>query len=167
MSVQLTEVGQKEIQMIVFSLGAEEYAVPITQVQEIIMPQKPTRIPKSSSFVEGVINLRGHIIPVIDGRKKFNLLSIDENVNVENTERTRIMLLEMGDETVGLIVDEVSEVIHLNTGNIEPPPANISIETDYLHGVGKYKEKLLILLKLENFLSVSEKTELTDLNAKK
>ena len=73
MTENFFEPGQTEIQLIIFQLGSEEYAVPIMCVQEIIMVQPPTRIPKSPPFVEGVINLRGHIIPVIDGRKKFNL----------------------------------------------------------------------------------------------
>ena len=67
----LIKSGQKEIQVIIFKLGSEEYAVPISCVQEIIMPQKATRIPKSPLYVEGVINLRGNIIPVIDGKKTF------------------------------------------------------------------------------------------------
>src|SRR3989339_902212 len=94
----------KEVQMIVFQLGNEEYAVPITSVQEIIMPLIPTKIPKSPSFVEGVINLRGHIIPIIDGRKKFQL-----NTETQSKE-SRIMVLDIEHEVIGLIVDAVCEV---------------------------------------------------------
>lgn len=163
MATQLIQSGQKEIQMIVFRLGLEDYAVPITAVQEIIMPQKPTRIPKAPSFVEGIINLRGHIIPVIDGRRKFNLFT-DKYLENKVTEETRIMLLEVSDEIMGLIVDQVSEVIHLQADSIEPPPADVGIETDYLYGIGKHENKLLILLNIENFLTVTEADTLKDMN---
>ena len=162
MAKQVDKVKTEEIQMIVFMLGAEEYAVPITAVQEIIMPQEPTRIPKSPESVEGVINLRGQIIPIIDGRKKFNLLSEKEIEHDHVTEDTRIMLLEVKEDTIGLVVDKVSEVIHLNTANIEPPPTDVGLETDYLYGVGKYETRLLILLKIENFLTVSESSEIKE-----
>ncbi|MGD9579785.1 MAG: chemotaxis protein CheW [Vampirovibrionia bacterium] len=165
--MQVEKTQHKDLQMIVFQLGLEEYAVPITAVQEIIMPQKPTRIPKSPAFVEGIINLRGQIIPIIDGRKKFNLLSdkeVDENVV---TEDTRIMLLEVSGDTIGLVVDKVSEVIHLNTASIEPPPADVGLETDYLYGVGKFESRLLILLKIENFLTNHETSELKDVTKTK
>ncbi|MFH0703338.1 MAG: chemotaxis protein CheW [bacterium] len=143
---------QKEIQMIVFQLGNEEYAVPITCVQEIIMLQTPTRIPKSPSFVEGVINLRGHIIPIIDGRKKFQLEVKKERNSIES----RIMVLEVDGETIGLIVDSVSEVIHLKTEDIEPPPIDLESDNDFLWGVGKFQDRLLILLNPQKFLSINE-----------
>lgn len=165
--MQVENKQHKDLQMIVFQLGQEEYAVPITAVQEIIMPQKPTRIPKSPSFVEGIINLRGQIIPIIDGRKKFNLLSekeVEENIV---TDDNRIMLLEVTGDTIGLVVDKVSEVIHLNTANIEPPPSDVGLETDYLYGVGKFESRLLILLKIENFLTMHESTELKDVTKSK
>ena len=143
---------QKEIQMIVFNLGNEEYAVPITNVQEIIMRQSPTRIPKSPSFVEGVINLRGHIIPIIDGKRKFML----ESVSNQNANEERIMILELEEESIGLIVDAVSEVIHLNISDIEPPPIEMDSETEFLWGVGKFQGRLLILLDPQKFMTITE-----------
>jgi len=150
---ELTESGQKEIQMIVFRLSNEEYAVPITFIQEIIMRQECTRIPKSPVFVEGVINLRGHIIPIINGRKKFNLSLHDEGLDIKDS---RIMVLELAKESVGLIVDSVTEVIHLNVGDIEPPPIESDEDTEFLWGVGKYLDRLLILLNPKKFLSISD-----------
>ena len=147
---------QKEVQMIVFQLAKEEYAVPITCVQEIIMPQVPTRIPKSPHFVEGVINLRGHIIPIIDGKKKFQL---GENENASKNE-ARIMVLEVDGETIGLTVDAVSEVIHLNTEDIEPAPIEMGEDADYLWGVGKFQTRLLILINPQKFLSLNEAKDL-------
>jgi purine-binding chemotaxis protein CheW len=154
MQNELLSIGSSEIQMIVFQLGTEEYAVPITDVQEIIMMQNATRIPKSPSFVEGVINLRGHIIPVIDGRKKFNF----DNISLNHTNETRIMILEIDQEMIGLIVDSVSEVIHLSSTDIEPPPIEMDDETDFLWGVGKYNNRLLILLNPHKFLNLDECT---------
>jgi len=142
---------QKEVQMIVFKLGKEEYSVPIMSVQEIIMKQTPTHIPRSPGWVEGVINLRGRIIPIIDGKKKFSL----EGKN-ENTNNARIMVLDVEHEIIGLIVDEVSEVIHLKTEDIEPTPVDVGEDNDFLWGVGKYNNRLLILINPQKFLSHSE-----------
>jgi len=142
----------KKVQMIIFRLGNEEYAVPITSIHEIIMPQVPTHIPKLPSFVEGIINLRGHIIPIIDGKKKFMLDSKDKmDIN-----SSRIMVLDIESEIIGLIVDEVSEVIHLNTEDIEPPPVDMEEDTDFLWGIGKFESRLLILLNPKKFLSHNE-----------
>ncbi|MDD3012869.1 MAG: chemotaxis protein CheW [Candidatus Gastranaerophilales bacterium] len=147
--------GLKKVQMIIFRLGNEEYAVPITCIHEIIMPQTPTHIPKSPSFVEGIINLRGHIIPIIDGKKKFML-------DVKKTDLTgsRIMVVDIDNEIIGLIVDEVSEVIHLNTEDIEPPPIDMSEDADFLWGVGKFENRLLILINPKKFLNTHEITNL-------
>jgi len=155
---ELLDSGQKEIHLIVFRLGSEEYALPITSVQEIIMLQVPTRIPKSPVFVEGVINLRGHIIPIIDGRKKFQLEVTD------STNESRIMIIELESETIGLIVDAVSEVIHLCTDDIEPPPIDMNDDSDFLWGVGKFEERLLILVDPQKFLNFSETKDLKGLS---
>ena len=147
---------KEELQLIAFKLGNEEYTVPIESVQEIIMPQVTTHIPKSPSFMEGVINLRGHVIPVIDGRKKFELPISD------NTLETRIIVLDLEHHTVGLIVDSVSEVVHLQASNIEPPPIDTE-NNNFILGVGKYKDRLLILLDPMNFLDVHETTSLQNI----
>ncbi|MDD3013367.1 MAG: chemotaxis protein CheW [Candidatus Gastranaerophilales bacterium] len=155
---EFLESGQKEIHLIVFKLGTEEYAVPITSVQEIIMLLAPTRIPKAPSFVEGVINLRGHIIPIIDGRKKFQLEV------TKSTNESRIMIIELENETIGLIVDAVSEVIHLGTDDIEPPPIDMTDDSDFLWGVGKFSDRLLILVDPQKFLNFSETKDLKSLS---
>jgi purine-binding chemotaxis protein CheW len=146
---------KEELQLIVFKLGSEEYTVPIEVVQEIIMPQKATHIPKAASFIEGVINLRGNVIPVIDGRKKFEIS------NLETSAETRIIVLELESHTVGLIVDSVSEVVHLKTASIEPPPLEFGDGSDFIIGVGKLKDRLLILLDPNKFLSGTETQSLT------
>jgi purine-binding chemotaxis protein CheW len=150
MAIMQKFMEQEEIQVIAFRLGKEEYAVSITCVQEIIMPQEKTKIPRSPEFVEGVINLRGNIIPVIDGRKRFGLELTG------NTQETRIMVLELEKSTVGLTVDAVSEVIHLQTKNIQPSPVNSDDSNDFILGIGKYKDRLIILLDPDNFLNIHE-----------
>jgi len=142
----------KKVQMIIFRLGNEEYAVPITSIHEIIMPQTPTHIPKSPSFVEGIINLRGHIIPIIDGKKKFMLDTLEK----KDSSSSRIMVLDIEGEIIGLIVDEVSEVIHLNTEDIEAPPIDMAEDADFLWGVGKFENRLLILINPKKFLNNNE-----------
>jgi purine-binding chemotaxis protein CheW len=149
---ELIKSGQKEIQVIIFKLGSEEYAVPINCVHEIIMPQKATRIPKSPKYVEGFINLRGNIIPVIDGKKKFQL---KENFNSEKND-DRIMVLEVENEIIGLIVDNVNEVINLNIKEIEPQPADLEGNTEIFCGIGKYNDKLLILINPEKFMAIED-----------
>lgn len=139
----------EELQMVVFKLGDEEYTVPISLVQEIIMPQKTTHLPKAPSFIEGVINLRGHIIPIIDGRKRFNL-KVSEQSN-----DTRIIVIELENHAIGLIVDSVSEVVNLKSENIESTPIDTG-ESNFIQGIGKYKNRLLILLDPANFLDMQE-----------
>lgn len=141
---------KEELHLIVFHLGSEDYTVPIESVQEIIMPQTPTHIPKSPTFVEGVINLRGRIIPIIDGRKRFGMPLENEN------QKRRIIILELKSGTIGLIVDSVTEVVHLSTNNIEPPPIEITKDNQFILGIGKLKDRLLILLDPDEFLSLSE-----------
>lgn len=148
----LIKSGQKELQVIIFKLGSEEYAVPINCVQEIIMPQKATRIPKSPGYVDGVINLRGNIIPVIDGKKKFNLKEKKGRDIIDK----RIMILEVEDETTGLIVDNVNEVINLTISEIEPPPIDLEQNTEIFCGIGKYDNRLLILINSEKFMAIND-----------
>ncbi|MDN5326573.1 MAG: purine-binding chemotaxis protein CheW [Moorella sp. (in: firmicutes)] len=144
-----------EIQLVVFQLAGETYGVDINHVQEIIRMQSITAIPRTPAFVEGVINLRGRIIPILDMHKRFHLPAS------ETTNNTRIMVVELGQVTVGMIVDSVSEVLRLPTTSIEPPPPMISgIDVAYLKGVGKWNDRLIILLDLERVLRESEQREL-------
>lgn len=144
-----------EVQLVVFQLGGETYGVEINHVQEIIRLQPITEIPRTPAFVEGVINLRGRIIPILDMHKRFHLPA------AEATNNTRIMVVELGELTVGMIVDSVSEVLRLPADSIEPPPPMISgIDVAYLKGVGKWNDKLIILLDLDRVLQESEQREL-------
>jgi len=140
-------------QLVVFSLSSEEYGVPITQIQEIIRLPEITRIPGMPGFIEGVINLRGRIIPVIDLRGRFGL---DQK---ERTEKNRIVVADAGGQTVGLVVDGVSEVLQISGDQIDAiPPSMASIDSEYLSGVAKIDKLLVILLDLAKLLNDLEKT---------
>lgn len=155
----------EEIQLVVFKLIAGdtvcEYGVPITKVQEIIPMAKPTRLPQVPDFVEGIINLRGKIIPIIDIKKRFGMPAS------EISNESRSVVVEAEGQIMGIIVDEVSEVLRLPTDGIEPPPAIIGgVTADYLTGVGKLEDRLLILLDMDKILSEQEKQELKTIGKK-
>ncbi len=143
-------------QLVTFSIGEEEFGIDILKVQEIIRMVAITKVPKAPSFVEGVINLRGKVIPVIDLRKRFGMSSR------EHDKDTRIMVIEICSMIVGFVVDAVSEVLRIPQDTIEPPPPVVAgIESDYISGVGKLADRLLILLDLDRLLSTDEMRELS------
>ena len=143
------------MQLVSFVIENEEFGIDILKVQEIIRPVDITRVPNAPSFVEGVINLRGRIVPVVDMRKRFNL------PDREQDQHTRIVVVELTDKVVGFIMDAVKEVIRVDRSVIEPPPElAIGIDTHYIKGVAKLEDRLLILLDLEEVLSVDEKKAL-------
>ncbi|MBI5238467.1 MAG: chemotaxis protein CheW, partial [Deltaproteobacteria bacterium] len=144
--------SKKVLQLVTFRLGNEEYSLDILKVQEIIRHMNLTRVPKAPEFVDGVINLRGKVIPVLDLRKRFGL------VNNEKTEATRIIVVDIDDKTVGLKVDAVSEVLRLPSDTVEPPPSIVTdVESDYIKGVGKMEGRLIILLDVSKILTRNEK----------
>ena len=141
-----------ELQLVVFNIGTEEFGVEIMNVQEIIRMTNITKIPQASGYVKGIINLRGRIIVVI------NLNVIMGMESKENNENTRIIVADLGETVMGFIVDSVSEVIRLPESNVEPAPAVIAnkIGTEYVRGVGKMQDRLLILLDLDKILGANE-----------
>ena len=148
------------LQLVSFEVGEEEYAVPILSVQEINRMMQITRVPQSPAFVEGVINLRGKIIPVIDLRKRFGLSKL------ENSDDVRIIVVEIATRVIGFTVDRVNEVLRINANIVEPPPAMVcGMDTDYVQGVGKLDDRLLILLHLEKLFTADEFAEI-EKNAK-
>lgn len=145
-------------QLVVFYLGGETYGVDIHQVREIIRVPLITRVPRSPEFVEGVINLRGNVIPVLDLRKRFNL-----GVG-EKTDQRRIIVVELEERTIGMIVDAVSEVLRIDETLIDDPsPYIVSVNTHYIEGIAKLEEELVILLGLDQVLSDGEKERLASL----
>ncbi len=138
----------EDIQFVTFKLGNEEYGININYVREIIKFLEITTVPKAHYFVEGLINLRGIIIPVLDFRKLFDISPIG------NSSNNRIIVVEANDRTLGIIVDSVSEVRNVNMSNIEIVPPTISvIDNKFIEGIDKVNDQILILLKLEKILS--------------
>ena len=145
----------EERQLVVFRLYEEEFGVEITKVREIIKPRHITRLPHVDDYIEGVTNLRGEVIPVICLRKRFGITA------QENTQDTRIIILEVNENPVGFIVDAVTETLRLPETSIEPPPSSVEgLKSDYLAGVGKLDDRLLILLEIDKILSTEEKIQL-------
>lgn len=143
------------IQVVSFKLGAEEYGVDIAQVQEINRMVAVTHVPRAPEFMEGVINLRGQLIPIIDLRSRFGM------PRAEHTKNTRIVVTEIGAKRVGMVVDSVSEVLRLATDQIEDAPEMITgVDTEYIRGVGKIEDRLIILLDLARVISGAERREL-------
>lgn len=148
----------KERQLVVFRLHNEEFGVEITDVREIVKPRHITRLPHVEEYIEGVTNLRGEVIPVINLRKRFGIQA------QEDTQDTRIIMLEVNDSMVGFIVDAVTETLRLPEDAIDPPPSSIAgLRADYLAGVGKLENRLLILLEVDKILTSEEKIQLQNL----
>ncbi len=141
----------KNLQLVVFNVGKELYGVGIDSVQEIVRVPDVTEVPDSPIFLEGVINLRGRVVPVIDLRKRLRLNG------AERTKSTRVLITGNGGNIVGLLVDSVSEVIKIQPDAIEDPPEMISaIGVEYITGVAKMEERLIILLDIKKILDVEE-----------
>ena len=153
-----TVQSTQELQLVVFRLAKEEYGLPITKVQEINRLVPITKLPQTPAFMEGIINLRGRIIPVIDLRKRFSLAVSEHN------DDTRIIIVEVSGQTVGIIVDAVTEVVRLPVAGVEPPPPTFILEAQYIYGVGKIDGRLLILLEIDNILTSQEEIALQQMN---
>jgi len=149
------QIDSRENQMVIFQLTEQTYGINIDAVYEIIRMEAITRVPRTPHFVEGVINLRGKIIPVIDLCKRFNLPL------AERTSSSRIIIVDVGGNTIGMIVDGVSEVLRVPLESIEPPPPMIhGIDAAYLRGIAILDSRLVILLNLEKILYEHEQNEL-------
>ena len=148
-----------ETQLVVFKLENEEFACNINDVREVLKMVRVTPLPRSLDFVEGVINLRGEVIPVIDLRKRFGLQEI------EITDDSRIIIVEVEERMVGLIVDSVSGVNRLANKQIQDAPDQVAgQQTKLILGVGKIEERLLIILNLDRILSSEEQIALDDVS---
>lgn len=153
----MTEGKMSERQLVVFRLAKEEYGLPISQVKEINRLAAITKLPQAPDFVEGIINLRGAVIAVIDLRKRFSL------PQEAYGEDSRIIIVETKGQTVGIIVDAVTEVLRLPEEDITPPPPSFILDARYIHGVGKVGERLIILLDIDEVLTAKEQIALRDM----
>lgn len=147
----------ERMQLVSFILDQEEYGVEVLKVREIIRMPNITRVPNTPHYVDGVINLRGKVIPIISLRKRFSLEV------AENDSRTRIIVMDMTGELTGFIVDSVVEVIRITSGEVQPAPpvAAGSIEQEYLSGVINREDRLLVLLDLKKMFSHEERNMFT------
>ena len=141
---KLQEKDENLIQLVTFRLGDEEFGVKILVVNEIIRLVQITEVPNAPEFIEGVINLRGKVLPVMGLRKRFHMpeKALDDN--------SRIIVMELNHNVVGFLVDAVSEVLRIPESTVEPAPAVVAgIGSEYIEGVGRLDDRLLILLDLE------------------
>jgi len=150
------QAADELLQLVSFRIGDEEFGVDILKVQEINRMPEVTRVPNAPEFVDGVINLRGKVIPVIALRRRFGM------ARKESDKNTRIVVVDLDGKIVGFVVDAVSEVLRIPKSLIEPPPSIASgIESEYITAVGKLEDRLLILLDLGKVLSSDEKGDLS------
>ncbi|MFZ4619080.1 MAG: chemotaxis protein CheW [Bacteroidota bacterium] len=157
MSEVITKQNSAEelLQLVSFNIGDEEFGVDILKVQEINRMVEVTRVPNAPEYVDGVINLRGKVIPIIDLRRRFGMPRKEKDKN------TRIIVVELTGKVLGFVVDAVSEVLRIPNSVTEPPPSIIAgIKAEYITAIGKLENRLLILLDLERVLSVDEHEEM-------
>ena len=148
---QETDKINEILQLVSFHIENEEFGIDILKVQEIIRMVDITKVPNSPEFVEGVINLRGKIIPIVDLRVRLGFSKIKQS------NRTRVVVLDLQTKTIGFIVDEVNEVLRISTSIIEPPPSILSgINSEFITAVCKLEDRLLILLDLNKTFSFEE-----------
>lgn len=144
-------------QVVSFQLSNEEYGLDIMSVQEIILMGEITQIPEVPDYIQGLINLRGKVIPIVDLRKRFRLEASAP------TEHTRIVVVNAGANTFGVIVDAVNKVLRIESDQIEPPPSGLAgLEQVYIQGLLKQEEKIMILLNMETVLSQDDQQLLAE-----
>jgi len=147
-----------ENQFVVFKLGQEKYGVDILNVGTISEYLDITKVPDAPYYVEGMINLRGDIIPVINLKKRFNM------AESEISDETRIIIYSIDGIDIGFLVDEASQVLRVDEKDIEPTPAILrGQEREYISGVGKYENHIIILLDFSKVLNEAERAEITKL----
>lgn len=146
-------------QYVIFQLGREEYGVDIMYVNEISEYIECTKVPNSPDFIEGIINYRGRIVPVINLHYKFDI----DQASV--TDNTRIIIFALNNKQVGFLVEDASKVLTINHKDIEEPPAIIMESKEkFISGIGKVEDNIIIILNLENILSDKEKKELENIS---
>ena len=155
MAETATITQTEERQLVVFSLGGEVYGVNINTVREIIRMQDITRVPNAPEFVEGIINLRGKVIPIVDLRRRF---ALDE---AEQSENSRIVVVDIAGEDIGVTVDAVTEVLRIAGDSVEPTGDVIATDDSYyIEGIAKVGDSLIILLDLDKVLGTEDQAAL-------
>ena len=148
---QYARKSDELLKLVSFNIGSEEFGVDILKVQEINRMVEITKVPQAPHYVEGVINLRGKVIPIVNLRKRFNLELKEYDKN------TRIVVVDIGGNIMGMVVDSVSEVLRLPLSTIEPAPEVVTgINSEYIKGVAKLEDHLLIFLDLSKVIDMNE-----------
>jgi purine-binding chemotaxis protein CheW len=139
------------VQFVGFRLDNEDYAIGITEIQEIILMKPIMRIPEVPGYIEGLINLRGSVIPIVNLRKRFGLPARDFD------DETRTIVVNIHDKTVGCIVDAVTQVMRINRDQLQPPPLGVlAVNQRYLAGLAKLDDRLLIILEIDKLFEAEE-----------
>ena len=159
---QATLAAEEEQQYLTFQLADEMFAIGILSIREIIEYGSVTEVPMTPSFIRGVINLRGAVVPVVDLAVRFGHLARD------STKRTCIVIVEIGSDQgsheIGVVVDAVNEVLAISHGDIEPPPEfGAHVRSDFIKGMGKINDKFVIILDVNLVLSVDEVAVVTNM----
>lgn len=158
--IKLRDKGSGTMQLVSFRLAQEEYGIEITKVQEIILMGEITRVPQTPNYIKGLINLRSTVIPIVDLRLRFG---VPEQAP---TDDTRIMVVNVSGKTIGIVVDAVSEVLRIVHGQItSPPPTVAGLGREYLTGLVKLENRLLILLDIDRLLNQDETPSLDPVRA--
>jgi purine-binding chemotaxis protein CheW len=153
-------VSDETRQLIEFRVGAEHFGVDLVRVKEIIRSREMTRLPRAPRFVKGVINLRGDLVPIVDLRDKLGLEA------AADSDATRVIVVDVGGSLVGMVVDGADHVVRFPTDRIGPPPAIVGdAATEYIEGVGKLDDRLVILVNIDRILSAEERGELDAVTA--
>lgn len=157
--VKKGESQHELIQLVSFNLGPEEYAVEVLKVREIIRMTSITHIPNTPPSVEGIINLRGKVIPIVSLRSRFSM------TEAETDHHTRIMVMDIAGKLMGFIVDGVSEVIRISSNEIQPPPSMVAggQDQDFICGVIQHADHLLLMLQLDRMFSGAEQDSFAEL----
>jgi purine-binding chemotaxis protein CheW len=150
-----------EKQLVIFELGTEHFGIDISTVEGIVKILDITKVPQAPACVEGVANLRGQVIPIVDLHKRFGMASS------EKTNETRIVVAHVGSMKIGMIVSSVSEVLTIDDSCIEPPPSMVSnVNSSYIIGIANIEKQLVILLDLAKVLTIEEQAQVIGISSK-
>jgi purine-binding chemotaxis protein CheW len=150
---KMSQAAHEMIQLVSFELGGEEYGVDVQTVREIIRMPAITKMPNTPDYVDGIISLRGAVVPIISFRKRFRLCES------ELDHKSRILVMEVGDGMSGFVVDSVSEVIRLHKSEIQPPPSLVlsgGISQEFISGVFNHADRLLVIMEVGRMFSEDE-----------